>query len=546
MNTFKRKALFTAVAAGLAGVAGSAEAVYMNPLGTGQALVFPYYTVQSVGNGAYNTAITVVNTTSRAKVVKVRFLEGKTSAEVLDFNLYLSPNDVWTGAVIPSSSTAGAAARLVTTDVSCTSPAIAGAPASPAGPGFVDFRNFFYASGAGGANLPGTGLDRTREGYVEMIEMGVVTGTTATAVTHGASGIPPGCATVQALGFNPFTIGTLVPPQGGLMGTGTLINVGNGLVAGYRADALEAWNNWGNGNQFTDPGSLLPTLSSAFPPISLVMNIPYRGDATNNGLDPATLASMLTTAYLSLFAVSAGTGTPGAKAVASVFMHQSVMNEYSLDAGTQSNADWVVTQPLKRDFVTSTVALPPYSNTLTASGACEIIQFTYFNREERTATPAPGDFSPTPPGAQPNSMCWEANVISLRNAAPAPTGQVSATTSGVLGSVNSTNITLGANTLFPNGWAVLDFMGVNATGVGLISAAGSQRVALNQTGLVPAAAITTAPTTFFGLPATGFMVRTLINASVTCAAVPPATGTTTCATSFSNANPHSYRNNIVP
>src|SRR5439155_11111445 len=113
----------------------------------------------------------------------------------------------------------------------------------------------------------------------------------------------------------------------------------------------------------------------------------------------------LTTAYLSLFAVAAGTATPGAKAVASVFMHQTVMNEFSLDAGTQSNSDWVLTQPLKRDFVTSTVALPPYSNTLTASGACEIIQFTYFNREERQAASQPGDFSPTPPGAAPNSMC---------------------------------------------------------------------------------------------------------------------------------------------
>ena len=107
MNTFKRKALFTAVVAGL-GVAGTAEAVYMSPNRTGQVLVYPYYTVQSAGGDNWNTYISVVNTTSVAKAVKVRILEGKTSAEVLDFNLFLSPNDVWTAAIIPNDATATA------------------------------------------------------------------------------------------------------------------------------------------------------------------------------------------------------------------------------------------------------------------------------------------------------------------------------------------------------------------------------------------------------------------------------------------------------
>jgi hypothetical protein len=53
-------------------------------------LIYPYYTVQSAGGNLYNTYVSITNTTSRAKVVKVRFREGKTSAEVLDFNVYLS------------------------------------------------------------------------------------------------------------------------------------------------------------------------------------------------------------------------------------------------------------------------------------------------------------------------------------------------------------------------------------------------------------------------------------------------------------------------
>ena len=151
MNTFKRKALFTAMVAAV-GAAGTAEAVYLNPNGTGQVLVYPYYTVQSANGNSWNTYISVVNTTGTAKAVKVRFLEGKTSSEVLDFNLFLSPNDVWTGAVIPASSATGAPGHLITADNSCTSPAI--------GLTGVDFRNFQYAGGAGGSALPGTGLDR--------------------------------------------------------------------------------------------------------------------------------------------------------------------------------------------------------------------------------------------------------------------------------------------------------------------------------------------------------------------------------------------------
>src|SRR5277367_6140328 len=95
----KRTSLTTAVIAGIAGVAGisnMASAVYLNPDGLGSVLVYPYYTV----NAGNNTLLTVVNTTSEGKAVKVRFLEAYDSREVLDFNLYMSPFDVWTAEVV--------------------------------------------------------------------------------------------------------------------------------------------------------------------------------------------------------------------------------------------------------------------------------------------------------------------------------------------------------------------------------------------------------------------------------------------------------------
>ena len=105
MNSFQRKSLYAALAGvGALGVTGAADAVNVNPNGLGQALIYPYYTVNSDAAGnAYNSLLSVVNTTTSAKAVKVRFLEGKNSREVLDFNLYLSPRDVWAAGIIRSS-----------------------------------------------------------------------------------------------------------------------------------------------------------------------------------------------------------------------------------------------------------------------------------------------------------------------------------------------------------------------------------------------------------------------------------------------------------
>ena len=79
--TFKMKPLTAAIIAanGSLGVSGAANAVHLNPDGLRQVRLYPYYTT---------------------KEVKVRFLEGKNSREVIDFNLFLSPQDVWTGAIV--------------------------------------------------------------------------------------------------------------------------------------------------------------------------------------------------------------------------------------------------------------------------------------------------------------------------------------------------------------------------------------------------------------------------------------------------------------
>jgi hypothetical protein len=497
MNTFKRKALASAVL-GTLGVAGSAHAIYQDPNNLGQALIYPYYTVNSAAGNAFNTFISVVNTTTSVKIVKVRFREGKNSAEVLDFNLYLSPNDMWTGAIIPASTDVASPGRLITNDVSCTNP--------PIPSGGVDFRNAQY-SGTATDGLVAT-LDRTREGYAEMFEMAdlVLGSALANAAIHVAATGLPTCTgltgTPIAASLGPF----LTAPTGGLSGTGTIINVNAGRDTAYNANAFGAYSAI---QQYTDIGNDSPNFSGTNPAASIVVNVPN--------------------AYFSSFTAAAGVAG-GTRAASATMMHSDVINEYILDAATRSNTDWVLTFPTKRLFVTTLAAVAPFTNVLTTNGACETIDLTFFNREERTAGAAGNDFSPTNPGTPANSLCWESTILSFRNGSTS--SPVSPTLpSLVLGSQNVTTVTV-TNT-FQNGWADVHFSGVGASTTGLVSDATSRTTNI-QTGVTAIGA-----QTFHGLPVLGFMIRTFDNGNLTC-------GTATCQGNYGGSVSHAYRNFIAP
>jgi hypothetical protein len=69
--------------------------VYEAPNGVGDALIMNYLAADSVG-----TRIRIINTSSTHSIVaKLVFREGASSCEVLDFLIYLTPNDVWIGTV---------------------------------------------------------------------------------------------------------------------------------------------------------------------------------------------------------------------------------------------------------------------------------------------------------------------------------------------------------------------------------------------------------------------------------------------------------------
>lgn len=90
-----KKRLVAAAACALA-MAGAANAVEVSRNGTGDFLIAPAYFI----GGGMTTDLKVVNTSATDSVVaKVVFRHPVSSAETLDFLIYLSPSDVWNGTV---------------------------------------------------------------------------------------------------------------------------------------------------------------------------------------------------------------------------------------------------------------------------------------------------------------------------------------------------------------------------------------------------------------------------------------------------------------
>ena len=400
-----KKILSAAVLAALG--TGSAQAVNLSENGTGQVLLFPYYTVQ----GNEETLLTVVNTTGQGKVVKIRFREAYNSREVLDFNIYMSKYDVWTGKVRDE----GDGAAIVTYDSSCTVPEL------PAGVS-IPFRTFnydgskapqFYADGAP------TGLERTREGYVEIIEMGVPDDANAavwdrngaggaadgTPDYQHVSGTPQRCATMAEnwLAGGAWTGGNanngMLAPSGGIFGSLAIINVQSGTEVAVAATAL---NNVYDAPVHADPGDENPTLAGANPPISDVL------DDTGGAGGVAI--------------VSEAWGR-GIDAVSAVLMAQSVYNEYSVNPAVEAESAWIVTFPTKWayvDQINNVVDAPftqsfyqpndPVTGAPVGRGkACEPVSAVAYDREEFSKK-AGLDFSPRPPGGG-FELCYEVNVL---------------------------------------------------------------------------------------------------------------------------------------
>ncbi len=494
----KKNVLALSVAALVAGFAGGAHAVtdlagatadalQFGNTGTGHMLVVPYFSTQN-GN---STLLSIINTDEvRGKAVKVRFRGAANSDDIYDFQVFLSPGDVWTANV---SAGADGKSFLTTADASCTKPAKATLNSTP----FVTTRLNPAASAEEKAN-------NTREGYIEIFNMADIVAPTAPAVNLYTSikhknGVAP-CANIAAdvlAGHTGSTAWTAIntdkssadlqalgmaPPTTGLAANWTIINVPKSVAWSGAAAAIEA----------VDTSGAAPVVAAGnivyFPqtstPLTTAQAADYTADPLMQGATPVVKGALYDLPDMSTPYV-AGTPSAQAEALANAIAAKAVMNEYWTDPAISAATDWVFSMPTRRyaaavnynavdpanptgpkkpAAVYNTLNATHFAGTNTEMSGDKLcvtgITNSPWDREERQpATPDDVVISPSEPGA-PVLFCGEASVLSFNNGA--------ATTSGVLGAnVAVKDIDVG----YQDGWLKLNTPGATAPGLPVLGQA---------------------------------------------------------------------------
>jgi hypothetical protein len=406
-------AVASAISGGAVMMSAPAQAMNVSQQNVGEALIFPYYTVQ---NG-FDTLFYITNTSDRTTMFKIRFREARNSRETRDFNVILSPYDMWTGVV----SIGGAGVPVVRTyDKSCTAPVLAASPTN-AGATEVEFTSLAY-DGTDGNPLyaydkGGKDSARMNEGYFEVIEMAhstipetqITSSNLVEYKTQHVSGTPRDCATVAtyfdsaanlangATGSGKFS--TFTAPADVLKGHSIFIDVTTGKS--LEADPTHIAHFADTSTLIYQPGDLKPSLADGDVVAALGFDSAF-------GIAPWV----------------AGTAARGDSAdlVTQLLTQKYVINEFVADGVNKT--DWVVTYPTKHfyaDRVLNTglpngsVALPPFAENFPYYGySCDKISLQYWDREEKTKPASSGGFSPAPTGGTVK-LCYEVNRITWNN-----------------------------------------------------------------------------------------------------------------------------------
>jgi hypothetical protein len=473
------------LALGLA-AAGSASAVNLSQNGMGQVLIYPYYTV----NAGQQTLLTIVNTSEVGKVVKVRLREAYNGREVLDFNVFLSPDDVWTANVfsLADAGLAGSGAAIFTADNSCMAPQLTQGPLAN-GVHYQQFLDYAYIGSNADSGPAGDG--RTREGSFEVFAMSdIVNGSALADDIQHVNGVPPRCAQAET---HLESGSSTVAPTSGLFGSASIVNVSDGTFFAYNAVALDGFT----AHRLDSPtGSLAPDLSDVNDPCCT------DGVTARQFVAGQTIATVF----------PAGRAID---AVSAVFAADALYNEYAVAADASVGTDWVVAFPTKQFYVDAALyplgaasqpaTLAPFEHLFGAreSGngdglSCVTAIAHVFNREEGTTDPIPCGFT-CPPPPPPPRLCRQTNVLSF-----AP--------QSVLGSQLAERLDTHLRD-FTSGMMRISLAADNAGHDITSSSNGNQ---------------------FHGLPAIGFSVSRYVNGNV------PLTGGGSALANYSAAYPHRW------
>lgn len=431
----KKNVLALSITAALFGLTGGAQAMTgalggygatsglaLNGDGVGHILLVPYFSTQS-GN---NTLINLVNTSATVgKAVKVRFRGAANSDDIFDFQVFLSPGDVWTANVAQGSD---GRSVLTTSDASCTKPSKATLNATP----FVTARLDSTLTAAQKAN-------GTREGYIEIFNMadipklanaaatkdtvadtkaGVGTGDNPlyTAIKH-VSGVAPctgaawtaldgdgagGGADLMtwnaATGVQSANSYGLLPPTTGLMANWTIINTVGAAAWSGEAFAIEA-RNTATGAATTGNVVYWPQTGYAPTGVNFYTADPLLRSGATSSVFTSNAAGTAYTAMTGGAAVAAGDydlpdvstpytlaalavpGTAGAtdpllqaRSVTAAIAASSATNEFLTTSSISATTDWVFSMPTRRYSVA-------FHYGYTASGTDDGRRFTDLNSD---------------------------------------------------------------------------------------------------------------------------------------------------------------------
>jgi len=362
----KKNVLASSVAAALVGL-GMAGAAHANKV-----LVVPYYTAQA----EHATLLNIVNTdTVRGKVVKVRFRGAANSDDVFDFQVFLSPGDVWSGNV---SSSEDGPAQMATSDASCSKPSKT-----------VLNSTAFVTSRLNPALTAAQKANQTREGYIEIFAMADVPSTLATspdankdgvndlytAIKHVSGVAPCSGAAWTALDKATSNVGQrdlaatsaadgallgLAAPTPGLFANYTIINVARAGAWDGEAENMSSLDTADNVN-----GTRVPywpqTQVAVGATVNLVSADPLflTGADVLNSAGAATItAAAVSAAYYDLPDLSTpyggdlstlGAAGPAnqARTLANILGTPSVSNEF-LVGPAEASTDWVFSMPTRR------------------------------------------------------------------------------------------------------------------------------------------------------------------------------------------------------
>jgi hypothetical protein len=365
----KKNVLALSITAALIGLTGGAHAMsgfgelrgstadsfITNTAGVGHALVVPYFSTQ----GNNTTLINIVNTDSVGKVLKVRFRGAANSDDLFDFQVFLSPYDVWTASL--SKGVTDGKTRLTTVDNSCTKPSKTILNGTP----FITTRLDPQLTDAQKAN-------GTREGYVEVFNMAdIVPGSAlATGITHSQStGIPPLCggtpSAAQTAVWNALdesntlltyakatTTLNLANPTTGVLGNWTIIDTENTATWSGSATALEAVSaaapfvkQTGNIVYFPQISELLPTTADNMTadPVFVAALRATAGNTKWLTLDLPDMSTPYVSAVLPVTTLAV-TASKQSNLLSGAIATTSISNEFWTESAFAASNDWVISQ----------------------------------------------------------------------------------------------------------------------------------------------------------------------------------------------------------